>query len=532
MFHIMRRRQTLALLVLAVLTTMCMGQSQTLPVPPTPRPPKTDPPQTPAPPPSPSPPANTPSPPTATPIVVPTTQPVNTESPPTNAPVTAKPVAVKPTAPATVKPSTATTEAPSSGATAISQTTTTAPVPPVNDTPSTTPPSPSFSQSPSDNTTTATPAAASVPGAAASSTTKSPTSTPGATGSVSDSTSAGLSMPVVVGVSSTAVVLVAGLGYWLVRRRRMHRAATTATTTDGPTSVFLSMTLSSTETGLNWKPLEPFQVPLDEIELTKSVAAGAFGEVWLGTFRGDVVAVKTCLASKASRKNLQHFIDELALMGTLASPHIVQLLGAAWFRPTDLKAVLEFMDTGDLKDHLDTTTPATFSWKNKLECALSIAKALVYLKEKQVIHRDLKSRNVLLDSEKGTKLADFGISREDSQHTMTTGVGTYRWMAPEVLTFKYYTIAVDVFSFGVLLSELDTHQIPYTDVRNDQGQPISDTAIVGMVLYNGLRPTFSGPCLPWVKELALRCMNTVADERPHPMEIAYVIAAHLRDDFA
>ncbi|KAF0689647.1 Aste57867_18920 [Aphanomyces stellatus] len=210
-------------------------------------------------------------------------------------------------------------------------------------------------------------------------------------------------------------------------------------------------------------------------------------------------------------------------MGTFHGPYIVSMMAAAWTRPTDLKAVLEYMNMGDLRDFLADTTPATFSWKNKLDCGLSIAKALVYLKEKQVIHRDLKSRNVLLDSEKGTKLADFGISREDSENTMTAGVGTYRWMTPEVLTFKYNTIAVDVFSFGVLLSELDTHQIPHTDVRNDQGQPMSDTALVGMVLYNGLRPTFSGACLPWLKELALRCMNTVAEDRPEPGEIVDII---------
>ncbi|KAF0684727.1 Aste57867_23313 [Aphanomyces stellatus] len=111
-------------------------------------------------------------------------------------------------------------------------------------------------------------------------------------------------------------------------------------------------------------------------------------------------------------------------------------------------------------------------WQAKLECALSVAKALVYLKERQVIHRDLKSRNVLLDSDKGTKLADFGISRrhDEDEQSMTMGVGTYRWMAPEVLAFRHYTIAVDVFSFGVLLSELDTHQIPYSDKQSGHGK--------------------------------------------------------------
>ncbi|KAF0689650.1 Aste57867_18923 [Aphanomyces stellatus] len=384
--------------------------------------------------------------------------------------------------------------------------------------------------------TPTTSAPASLPPTDANATTPA-TPTPDTTTSASNGggTSTSLSVGATVGISIGGVLVIALLAYVLVRRWRRRALAS-----GGAASSFIISTSkksnsagtggSSSSTNaseLNWKALETCKVALEDIALTKVLAAGAFGEVWLGEFRGDVVAVKTCLANKSSRKNLQHFIDELSLMATLESPHIVRLVAAAWTRPTDLKAVLEYMNMGDLRDFLADTTPATFSWKNKLDCGLSIAKALVYLKEKQVIHRDLKSRNVLLDSERGTKLADFGISREDSENTMTAGVGTYRWMAPEVLTFKYYTIAVDVFSFGVLLSELDTHQIPYTDVRNDQGHPISDTAIVGMVLYNGLRPKFSGACLPWVENLALRCMATDPDERPEPTEIVRVIATEL-----
>ncbi|KAF0689649.1 Aste57867_18922 [Aphanomyces stellatus] len=473
---------------------------------------------------------NTPGEPTT---LVPPTRTPPTEAP-TNAPteplvVTDKPKTTKPATKPPDEPPPPTTVGVTTPAPAQKETTT---EPPTTSTPITTTTRPMASpvsvSTPAPTDAPSMPSDAEAGDSAINSTkapsTKQPT-TPPTTTATADASS-GLSTGTTVGLASGGGLAVAFATYLVVRRKKKKKKKKKrAATSSDPSS---KATISTSTDELNWTALQPFKVSLSEITLTKALAAGAFGEVWLGTYHHQVVAVKTCLNNKASRKNLQNFIDELALMGTFSCPYIVTMVAAAWTRPTDLKAVLEYMNLGDLRDFLADTTPATFSWKNKLECALNIAKALVYLKERQVIHRDLKSRNVLLDSERGTKLADFGISREDSENTMTAGVGTYRWMAPEVLTFKYYTIAVDVFSFGVLLSELDTHQIPYTDVRNDLGQPISDTALVGMVLYNGLRPTFSGACLPWLKELALRCMNTVAEDRPEPSEIVDIIESQLR----
>ncbi|EQC26650.1 TKL protein kinase [Saprolegnia diclina VS20] len=118
--------------------------------------------------------------------------------------------------------------------------------------------------------------------------------------------------------------------------------------------------------------------------------------------------------------------------------------------------VLEWMDRGDLKNVLEKTKPtvaggvsATFPWQEKFQTMLAIADGLVYLHSLDVIHRDLKSRNVLMDSQKGTKLTDFGASREVTTETMTIGVGTYRWMAPEILQDNHYTTAADIYSFGM-----------------------------------------------------------------------------------
>ncbi|KAH9051499.1 serine/threonine protein kinase, partial [Aphanomyces euteiches] len=165
-----------------------------------------------------------------------------------------------------------------------------------------------------------------------------------------------------------------------------------------------------------------------------------------------------CQGAAAKSRDVRH-TNPVVRVGN--SPHelvrlafIVKLLGASWTRPTDLKCVMELMDGGDLKDTWTNTRRTNFPWRKKYQHIHSIAEALVYLHSMNIIHRDLKSRNVLLDSTKGTKLTDFGISKEDIQATMTMGVGTFRWMAPEVLQDSGFQLTL---SLGMLLSEFDTH---------------------------------------------------------------------------
>ncbi|OQR91957.1 protein kinase [Achlya hypogyna] len=317
----------------------------------------------------------------------------------------------------------------------------------------------------------------------------------------------------IVGSAIGAVAFAVLVGWCIAARKKKtgdtaSQPGATKSTASGGALLDLS--------GLNKHRLTSSWLQLEEV-----VGYGSFAEVWRGTYNGEVVAAKKLQSSRRSDQEIQNFINEIQLTLSFECPSIIKVIGASWNTPHDLVCVMEFMDLGDLRDYLAKHTPAAFSWSDKLQSLLAVTKGLTYLHSLSIVHRDLKSRNVLLDTAKGTKLVDFGIAKEDVQGTMTLGVGTFRWMAPEVLVDSAYTVAADIYSFGVLLSELDTHRIPYDDMINPKnGQPLADAAIIGRVMQGTLKPTFTDSCPAWVKELAHSCLQFDPSDRPTIYQVA------------
>jgi len=278
------------------------------------------------------------------------------------------------------------------------------------------------------------------------------------------------------------------------------------------------------------------QVKADDIEDLHKIGGGAFGEVWLVRYRGSqLLASKRLRRDQLIRDRTLAFVDEIKLIATLEHPKIVRFVGAAWSIESDLQALSEYMENGDLRSYLvEPSSPRAWS-ALKLQLAIDVAEALVYVHSflPPLVHRDLKSRNILLSDDMQAKLTDFGSTRVKSEdNTMTQGVGTGRWLAPEVLAGSQdYGPAADMFSFGVVLAELDSHAIPYDDARGTNGNALVEVAVLQMVALGQLRPSFGAGCPPEVRELADRCLSQEPSDRPSAPEVAYALRTALNQLF-
>ncbi len=185
--------------------------------------------------------------------------------------------------------------------------------------------------------------------------------------------------------------------------------------------------------------------------------------------------------------------------------HIVQLIGAST-TPPKLCIVTEFMRRGSLLDYLHRHHPLRVGVQVKL--ALDVARGMDYLHRCNIIHRDLKAANLLMNEHDDCKVADFGVARVvDGAAVMTAETGTYRWMAPEVVSHQRYDAKCDVFSYGILLWEIVTGgAVPYAGFTPLQ-------AAVGVV-QKGLRPSLPEGVHPALARIMARCWDANAAARP------------------
>ncbi|KAG3020176.1 hypothetical protein PC120_g9423 [Phytophthora cactorum] len=270
------------------------------------------------------------------------------------------------------------------------------------------------------------------------------------------------------------------------------------------------------------------RIPLEKLTTTKLLSSGGYGEVYRGVYREEVVAVKVLLPDK--QKDLEQinaFLAEIKMMATIDHPCIVRFLGVAWDSLSDLSAVIEFMEEGDLRSVLDRfqqeQRPRGFDL-DKARIALQTTQALTYLHslDPKVLHRDLKARNILLTSELDAKVSDFGVARKYSFTSMTAAVGTSLWMAPEVMLGDRYDASADIFSFGVVLSELDSHLYPYAEARmTNSGQRVPDAALLQLVAMGRVSVNFSSSAPTELVDLGRACVSLNPMDRPSASEVHY-----------
>ena len=209
----------------------------------------------------------------------------------------------------------------------------------------------------------------------------------------------------------------------------------------------------------------------DGFHESRLLGAGGFGKVYRGELQnGTTVAIKFSLVQGPDEIGEREFQSELEVVSRVHHKHLVSFLGYASEEDKRL-LVLQFMPNGTLSDRIHA--PKSLDWAGRLRAAVGAARGLAYLHEDcrpAIIHRDIKSSNILMDANMDARVADFGISklREDSYvntHVSTRVIGTFGYLDPAYANTGRLTVESDTYSFGVVLLEIVTGRSPVDNTR-------------------------------------------------------------------
>nr|WNL49984.1 serine threonine protein kinase [Marseillevirus sp.] len=251
-----------------------------------------------------------------------------------------------------------------------------------------------------------------------------------------------------------------------------------------------------------------FVMNFREISLGKQLGMGSFGVVHAATWKGIRVAVKRVINQNMSEDSKLRFREEVALLASFDHKNIATFVGCCFEKPNiSLVTVLE--TPGDLGALL--SLDERMDWETKRKILRGVCEGLCYLHSRGVVHRDIKSSNVLVNELWVAKISDFGFARLKQENTTMTSVGSTAYMAPEVLSGQRYNEKADVYSFGVLIWEVLTRKKPY------EGQsPVR----VAELAREGKRLTIPNDCPRDIKKLLKRCWDEDPNKRPSMMEIS------------
>ncbi|KAJ4973501.1 hypothetical protein NE237_006675 [Protea cynaroides] len=264
---------------------------------------------------------------------------------------------------------------------------------------------------------------------------------------------------------------------------------------------------------------EEWSVDLSQLFIGRKFASGRHSRIYRGIYRQRDVAIKLISHTEEDEKLAvlleKQFTSEITLLLRLRHPNIITFI-AACKKPPVFCIITEYLGGGSLRKYLHQQEPNSIPLDLVLKLALDIARGMHYLHSQGILHRDLKSENLLLGEDMSVKVADFGISCLESQcHSGKGLIGTYRWMAPEMIKEKHHTRKVDVYSFGIVLWELLTALTPFEGMTPEQA--------AFAVSRKNARPSLPSTCPVAFSHLISRCWASNPDKRPHFAEIVSIL---------
>ncbi|KAI3501557.1 hypothetical protein L1887_29428 [Cichorium endivia] len=271
------------------------------------------------------------------------------------------------------------------------------------------------------------------------------------------------------------------------------------------------------------------------------IGEGGFGSVYKARFKlsesdndPTVVAIKRL--NKQGMQGHKEWQTEVQFLGVVDHPNLVKLLGYCSVDGDRMQRLLvyEYMPNKSLSVHLFSPTLPPIPWKTRLQICLGAAEGLAYLHEGleiQVIFRDFKSSNVLLDENFNPKLSDFGLAREgpqgDRSHVSTMPVGTYGYAAPEYVETGHLKSKSDVWSFGVVLFEILTGRRAVDKNRPKGEQKLvewvkqfpADSRNFWMIVDRRLNDKYCVKAARKIAKLGVSCLYKNPDDRPTMSEV-------------
>ena len=249
-------------------------------------------------------------------------------------------------------------------------------------------------------------------------------------------------------------------------------------------------------------------VDINSFQYERILGRGGFGEVWKAKHipTGRDCAVKKLFMEQGDEISLEMFVREVNILYECNHLFLLNLFGFNTI--PNFIIVTPYISNGSLFDYVSSRSNKNLSPTSKTLIAMGISYGMMKLHEHGIIHRDLKSPNILLDDKLLPYICDFGIARATSQANehLTKDIGTVNWMAPEQMESHHYDNKVDVYSYGMVLYEMLMQKIPF------EGEKA--THIAKLVLSDAKRPKLPSNAEEHIVSLITHCWRQDPQNRP------------------
>ncbi|GAB2213234.1 hypothetical protein Droror1_Dr00021256 [Drosera rotundifolia] len=284
-----------------------------------------------------------------------------------------------------------------------------------------------------------------------------------------------------------------------------------------------------------------WEIDPSRLVIKSVIARGSYGTVHRGVYGGKDVAVKLLdwgeegQRTEAEIASLRAaFTQEVVVWHKLDHPNVTKFIGAKMgssglqvqtesglvAMPNNICCVVvEYLPGGALKNYLIKNMKKKLPFKVVIQLALDLARGLSYLHSEKIVHRDVKTENMLLDRSRTLKIADFGVARVEASNPsdMTGETGTLGYMAPEVFNGSPYNRKCDVYSFAICLWEIYCCDMPYAD--------LSFSEVTNAVVHQNLRPEIPRCCPGSLSNVMRKCWDPNPDKRPEMDEVVTLLEA-------